>query len=237
MQLTSVLFAAAALLAPVYSNPIIPMGRREAGLDVELASIPNTKVSEPSTASAANSIIHRRGTVDVDTCTKDQNAEVDAAVKRAASLSTAAADAAVNGDARIFEYYFRTTDTATRQEVAARFEAIANETSSVGGGKVTYNCGNGLTQSDCGDALAYAVPSKNMVVNCPSWYIIVPETDDCGGKDQGLAMIHELTHLGDVYSPPATDIAYGYDAIVSLSKEDAIVNADTYLYYASGECS
>lgn len=194
------------------------------------------KVSEPSTASAANSI-NRRGTVDVDTCTEDQKAEVDAAIKRANSLSKAAADAAVNGDARIFEYYFRTTDTAARKEVAARFEAIANETSSVNGGKVTYNCGNGVSQSDCGGkgVLAYAVSNKNMVVACPNWYAIVPEIDGCGGKDQGLVMIHELTHLDGVYSPAAKDIAYGFDAIVSLSKEDAILNAETYNFYAAGE--
>jgi deuterolysin len=211
MQLASVLVAAAALLAPVYSTAVIPVG------------------------SAANSI-NPRGTIDMDTCNKTQKAEVDAAVKRAASLSYAAADAALNGDANIFEYYFRTTDTATRKEVAARFEAVANESSSVNGGNVTYNCGNGITQSSCGQGvLAYAAPGKNMVVNCPDWYIIVPETNDCGGKDQGLAMLHELTHLGDVYSPPTRDIAYGYDAIINLSKEDAILNADTYNYYAAGE--
>lgn len=56
MQLTSVLFAAATLLAPVYSNAIIPMGRRETGLDVELASVANTKVKVSVTNSADHEI-------------------------------------------------------------------------------------------------------------------------------------------------------------------------------------
>lgn len=194
------------------------------------------KVTEPSIAGVSKGTVNRRGAVDDTTCTKDQKAAVDTAVKRASSLSKAAADAAVNGDARLFEYYFRTTDSATRQEVAARFAAIANETSSVDGGKATYNCGNDVKQSDCGKGvLAYAVSGKNMVVTCPDWYKILPETDDCGGKDKGLTMLHEISHLGAVYNPPTTDMAYGYDSIISLSKEDAIRNADTYNYYAAGE--
>ncbi|KAJ5431159.1 Peptidase M35 deuterolysin [Penicillium cf. griseofulvum] len=203
MQFTFALFTAAALLTPVYSNGVTPMGRRETGLKLE-------------------------------SCTTSQQAVVEAAVQRAASLSKAAADAAINGDASIFEEYFRTTDTASRQEVAARFEAIANEASNLSSGKVTYNCGNGTTQSDCGGSgvLAYAVSGHNKIVNCPDWYKIVPAIDNCGGTDQGLAMIHELSHMGDIYSPPTQDLAYKYNALVKLPKEQAILNADTYNLYA-----
>lgn len=84
MQFTFALFAAAALLTPVYSNEITPMSRRETGIKLE-------------------------------SCTTSQQAVVEAAVQRAASLAKAAADAAINGDASIFEEYFRTTDTASRQ--------------------------------------------------------------------------------------------------------------------------
>lgn len=195
------------------------------------------KVSEPSSASTVASI-QRRGILDADTCTAEQKTIVNTAVKRAASVSSAAADAALNGDARLFEYYFRTTDTATRKEVAARFKAIANEAASGNKGNVTFDCGHGMEQSECGKgALAYAVSGVNLIVNCPGWYVMTDKTDDCGGKDQALAMIHELSHLSDVYSPGTGDMAYGYDAIINLSKEDAVLNADTYLYYASGEFS
>ncbi|CRL28356.1 Peptidase M35, deuterolysin [Penicillium camemberti] len=174
MQFTFALFAAAALLTPVYSNEITPMSRRETGIKLE-------------------------------SCTTSQQAVVEAAVQRAASLAKAAADAAINGDASIFE-----------------------------DGKVTYNCGNGTTQSDCGGngVLAYALSGNNKIVNCPSWYKIVPAIDDCGGTDQGLAMVHELSHMNEVYSPPTQDFAYKYNDLVQLPTEQAVLNADTYNLYA-----
>ncbi|KAJ5816987.1 Peptidase M35 deuterolysin [Penicillium robsamsonii] len=206
MQFTFALFTAAALLTPVYAIGITPMSRRETS---------------------------RESGLKLESCTTSQQAAVEAAVQRAASLSKAAADAAINGNASIFEEYFRTTDTASRQEVAARFEAIANEASNLSSGKVTYNCGNDITQSECGKGvLAYAVSGNNKIVNCPDWYKIVPAIDNCGGTDQGLAMIHEISHIGDVYSPPTQDFAYKYNALVELPKEQAVLNADTYNLYA-----
>ncbi|KAJ5494472.1 Peptidase M35 deuterolysin [Penicillium fimorum] len=207
MQFTFALFTAAALLTPVYSHGtthgITHMSRRETGHKLE-------------------------------SCTTSQQAVVEAAIQRAASLSKAAADAAINGDASIFEEYFLTTDTASRQEVSARYKAIANEASNLSSGIMTYNCGNDITQSDCGGngVLAYALSGNHKVVNCPEWYKIVPAIDDCGGTDQGLAMLHELSHIADVYSPPTQDFTYKYNNIVKLPKEQAILNADTYNLYA-----
>ncbi|PKY00581.1 zincin [Aspergillus campestris IBT 28561] len=205
MQFTFALFTAAALLTPVFSNAIPPMSRRESGLKLE-------------------------------SCTTSQQAAVEAALQRAGSLAKAAADAAANGDASIFEEYFLTTDTASREEVAARYEAIAKEASNPSSGKVTYNCGNGIEQSQCGGGkgtLAYALSGSNKVVNCPDWYKLVPETDNCGGIDQGLTMIHELSHISGVYSPGTGDHAYKYNDLIKLSPEQAILNADTYTFYAA----
>ncbi|PLB37654.1 Metalloprotease [Aspergillus candidus] len=203
MQFTFALFAAAALLTPVYSNAIPPMIRRESDLKIE-------------------------------SCTTSQQAVVEAAVQRAASVAKAAADAAVNGDANIFEEFFRTTDTASRQDVAARFEAIANEASNFGSGNVTFNCGNDEKQGVCRKGvLAYALSGSNKVVTCPDWYKIVAATDNCGGTDQGTAMVHELSHLSVVYSPGTGDFAYKYNDLVQLSADKAVLNADTYSLYAS----
>jgi hypothetical protein len=52
MQLTSVLVAAATLLAPVSAHAIIPLGRRATGLDVELASVGGTKIKVSVTNTA-----------------------------------------------------------------------------------------------------------------------------------------------------------------------------------------
>lgn len=56
MQLTSVLVAAAALLAPVYSSAIIPMGKRQEGLGVELASVGGTKLKVSVTNNAGRDV-------------------------------------------------------------------------------------------------------------------------------------------------------------------------------------
>lgn len=56
MQLSSLLLAAAGLLAPVYSSAIITIGRRSEGLDVSLASIGNTKVQVSVTNTGSSEI-------------------------------------------------------------------------------------------------------------------------------------------------------------------------------------
>lgn len=57
----------------------------------------------------------------------------------------------------------------------------------------------------------------------------------CDAGDQALTVIHELSHLDGVYSPAATDHAYGEDASIALSSDMALMNADNYTYYANGE--
>ena len=188
-------------------------------------------VSQPSNAKVL-ARLDRRTIVDADSCTAEHTAIVQDAMKRAGDMAAEAANAALNGDARLFESFFRTTDTATRKTVAARFDAIAREIRAGDNGTITYSCGDGMGGCSSKAAIAYAVSGRNLIVNCPTYYDIAKETKSCGGKDQALTIIHELTHMSSVFKPSTTDYAYGYDSVIALPKEKAIVNADTFLYYA-----
>jgi deuterolysin len=189
-------------------------------------------VSQPSNAKVL-ARLDRRTIVEAETCTAEHTAIVQDALKRAGDIAAEAANTALNGDARLFESFFRTTDAATRKTVAGRFNAIAREIKAGNNGTITYSCGDGMKACSTKGAIAYAVSGRNLMVNCPIYYEISKETKSFGGKDQALTIIHELTHMSSVFKPAAVDHAYGYDAIIALPKEKAIVNADTFLYYAS----
>ncbi|PGH02241.1 hypothetical protein AJ79_07690 [Helicocarpus griseus UAMH5409] len=354
MQLSSVLVAAAALIAPVYSSAIIPIGRRAEGLDVSLASTGNTqvKVSITNTGSEETSVlkvntffdespikkvnvlkegaqdevpfkgirlsynpfdlnqddfqpiapgqtidaefdiaetldlteggnyivsaegvlpfsnpectgitgvipyksneitIHvdgklaartetvhakferlARRTEIVDSCTPEQKQVVTKALKTAEDLATAASKEALCGDSRKFEQYFRTTGSSVRKDVSERYAAIAKEASSTTSGHTKYHCEDTANACKKG-VIAYAVTGKNIVVNCPSYYDMAEVSDGCGGKDQALTIIHEFTHIDEVYSPATTDYTYGLEASISLDADKAIKNADNYNFYA-----
>jgi deuterolysin len=110
-------------------------------------------------------------------------------------MAAEAANAGLNGDARLFESFFRTTDTATRRTVAARFDAIAREIRAGDNGTITYSCGDDMRACFNKAAIAYAMSSRNLIVNCSTYYKISKKTKSCSGMDQALTIIHELTHM------------------------------------------
>ncbi|PGH33891.1 hypothetical protein GX50_03291 [[Emmonsia] crescens] len=356
MQLSSLLLAAAGLLAPVYSSAIITIGRRSEGLDVSLASIGNTKVQVSVTNTGSSEIsvlkantffdksptkkanVYKEGskkevpfkgihlryspsnlteddfqpiapgqTIDTEFdlaetldlsesgnyivstegvfpfknpksndiagiipyksneikikidgkqtanilsvhakfsrlarradlsnggCDDQQRAVITSAIKNAASIAAVASNAALYGDVRKFEQYFRTTDSTVRQQVSDRFRAIANEACSSIGGIVQYLCYDSMEFCQQ-STVAYALSGSNVVVNCPAYYSVAVMSQGCDAGDQALTVIHELSHLDGVYSPAATDHAYGEDASIALSSDMALMNADNYTYYAN----
>jgi deuterolysin len=174
----------------------------------------------------------KRTTLD-DDCTDDQRAATLAALDSCSSLASAASEAASSGDADKFEEYFKTTDASTRDTVAARLSAVADECSSSTGGATTSHCTD--TQNYCEDnVLAYTLPSENFVVNCPLYYSDLPGlTSDCHAQDQATTTLHEFTHAPGVYSPGTEDNGYGYAAATALDSADAVGNADSYALYAN----
>lgn len=159
------------------------------------------------------------------------------ALSNSATLATAAAEAALSGSASKFQEYFKTTSSDTRKVVAARLQAVAQESRSTSSGSTTYYCTD--TYGYCeSNVLAYTLPSLNVIANCDIFYSYLPAlASSCHDQDQATTTLHEFTHAPGVYSPGTDDFGYGYNAATALSSSDAVLNADSYALYANGKFS
>ena len=167
-------------------------------------------------------------------CSGAEDAQHRQALGQAVGVAGLAAQAARFGDTSLFEMFFKTTDEVIRQEVAARFEAVSLEASSTTSGVTTYYCEDefGYCSSN---TLAYALPSQNLIANCPLYYTLSSLTRYCGDQDQTTTALHEFTHTPGVFGPGTQDLAYGLRATLRLTTEQALLNADSFALYANGE--
>ncbi|KAI1336248.1 Deuterolysin metalloprotease family-domain-containing protein [Xylariaceae sp. FL0016] len=147
----------------------------------------------------------------------------------------AAADAADPASARFVEY-FGTNASATRQTVADRLTAVADEcAASPAGGASRYFCYDyyGVCESS-GPLIAYTLWDVDTVVMCPLFYDSLPALPvACHQQDRATTSIHEMTHCEEVYSPHTNDYAYAYNESVALPPETALLNADNYSLFAN----
>ncbi|OJD10810.1 hypothetical protein AJ78_08276 [Emergomyces pasteurianus Ep9510] len=165
-------------------------------------------------------------------CTGARESATTQAIRDAIVVAAQAATAARSGGARFVEY-FKTNDQATRDLVAARFDAVSRESSSTIAGQTTYYCDD--PNFICSpNILAYAIPARNLITNCPGYYTLDHMTQRCHGQDRVTTSIHEFTHTPGVYSPGTDDVAYGHQAVTGLSTEEALNNADTFSLFANG---
>ncbi|PGH07192.1 hypothetical protein GX51_01979 [Blastomyces parvus] len=154
------------------------------------------------------------------------------ALQGAVPLAAQAAAAARNGG-QAFTTYFKTNDQQVRNLVAARFDAVTQEAASTTSGRTTYYCDdpNGICSPNI---LAYALPAQNIISNCPAYYSLLPHlTTRCHGQDRVTTSIHEFTHTPGVFSPGTDDIAYGHQAAIALSTQQALNNADSFSLFAN----
>jgi len=179
----------------------------------------------------------KRSTVQSD-CSSSQAAAITAGNSGCASLASAAADAATSGSADMFATYFK---TASRAIVAANFRAVAKECAATPGGTSTSYCTDKYSMCG-GNLLAYTIwkgtaPSQvGSTYYCPRYFqtsILPAKSSQCHEQSQATNTLHETTHA--VFG--TKDVAYGYSAITRLSAAQAVVNADTYALYATGESS
>lgn len=158
---------------------------------------------------------------------------LNTALENSARLSTQAAQAAQDGDARL-EEYFKSSDAAVVEEVVARFEAVAEESNN-GTSATIYQCEDTLGFCEP-NVLAYTIPSQNLIANCDLYYEELPDlAAECHAQDQATTTLHEFTHAPGVYSPGTDDLGYGYEAVMQLDTEESLNNADTYALFANGE--
>ena len=86
------------------------------------------------------------------------------------------------------------------------------------------------------DIHRYAIPSLNLVNNCPIFFNYATSTSGCSyGIDGAGTTIHEFTHTPAVYSPGTQDYAYGYAASTRLTSAQSLANADNFALYAKGK--
>ena len=72
------------------------------------------------------------------------------------------------------------------------------------------------------------------MVNCPLyWSWLQPVQTACHAQDQANTVIHEFSHAPGVYAPGTDDLGYGYRAVMRLTREQALRNADTYTLFAN----
>lgn len=97
-------------------------------------------------------------------CSGSQNTALRNALTNARSLATTAANAAASGSASKFSEYFKSTASSTRNTVAARFRAVANEASTTTSGNTRHYCGDPYGYCSP-NTLAYTIPSQNVIAN------------------------------------------------------------------------
>lgn len=188
-----------------------------------------------SKVAAAMKAMRKRKRTTVERCPSDEKESALAtALKNAAYLAYQAGDAADWGPEARFQEYFGTTDSETRRIVAARFRAAAAEAASITPSQTSYYCYD--VEEWCGfGVLAWTTPSTNTIANCNLYYMVLPPlASECHEQDQATTSLHEFTHAPGVYSPGTDDLAYGYEAVASLSPADALINADSYSLFANG---
>ena len=179
----------------------------------------------------------KRNTLQPD-CSPSQRTAVSNANNACARMANLAAEAATSGSEATFQEFFKDTSPSTRSHIAAQFRKVAAECSSTPGGTGTSFCTD--QKGECGGGLlAYTYwqdqgndRHSGTTYYCPIYFETL-RVEDAGCDDQSQASntLHETTHavLG------TRDIVYGLEGVRGLEAGQAVLNADSYTYYAIGE--
>lgn len=182
---------------------------------------------------------HRKRTTIQNDCSSAQQQAITAANQACTKLANAAAEAALSGPAIPLQSYFKSASQSTRQKIANVYRAVATECDKTPGGTSTSHCTD--PYNNCSrDLLAYTFwqgsgsSQVGTTYYCPRYFndaILQASSDQCHEQSRATNTLHEMTHA----VAGTSDLAYGIDGVMALSSEDAIVNADTYALFATGE--
>nr|AJD23137.1 neutral protease 2 [Onygena corvina] len=175
--------------------------------------------------------INKRTTIDESSCgNQDELTALTNALSTSAQLASSAAQAVNSNQDKYLEYF---KDAQYAGTVQSRLESVANECSSTTGGGTTYHCSDTMNGCEQG-VLAYTLPSRNEMFNCPIYYSDLPPlSQTCHAQDQATTTLHEMTHNPAVQQPFCEDNGYGYERATALSAEQAVQNADSYALFAN----
>ncbi|KAK2873336.1 hypothetical protein FQN49_002432 [Arthroderma sp. PD_2] len=175
--------------------------------------------------------IDKRTRIDMQSCGNQQELQaLTASLRASAQLSSMSAQAVGSNQQKYMEYF---KDPQYMNTVQSRFQAVAQESGSTSGGGTTYHCSD--TMGGCEEGvLAYTLPSRNEVYNCPIFYSDLPPiSNECHAQDQATTTLHELTHNPAVQEPFCEDHGYGYERATALPAQMAVQNADSYALFAN----
>ncbi|RYO82975.1 hypothetical protein DL766_007027 [Monosporascus sp. MC13-8B] len=219
---------------------------------IPLAVAPSTKLSGPPAYVKSNAVsmhveareasfqgrrsIEGRTNLDFAGCNGTKHEVITAALSNCNKLALAAAADARDPTSARFVEYFKSNSSATRREVVERLEAAAAECSTTDSGPSRLFCYDyyEACETDDGPLVAYTLWTFDTMVMCPLFYERPPLPTGCHRQCHATTVIHETTHCGGVYSPMTNDFAYGYEEIMALKPDWALLNADTYSLYANG---
>lgn len=182
-------------------------------------------------AAQAAASFHLARRTKLQDCTGSQLNVTQTALGHCARIAAAAKRAALTDGKRMTEY-FKSDANATRSEVAAVFDKIADECGSTDSGVSEYYCSD--PYGGCsGGVLAYTVPARSYMAYCPLYFRELPAlTQTCHDQDQATTNLHEMTHLREIKGTEDYG-GYGYEFVRGLTAEQNINHADTYTMFAN----
>lgn len=136
-----------------------------------------------------------------------------------------------SGPADRMNFFFKSSDAATRKRVGDNFHKIAVECGSPVTGVARVFCSD--RHSFCRpEYIAYAYGSD--IVNCPLFFRLPTNNKECRANTQATTAIHEASHLSQILGTSDYNGCYGIDCIRRLSREQNLNHADTYSFFAQG---
>lgn len=168
--------------------------------------------------------------------------EIDRVLPACAALASAGGKASrrKGGSAALMKEYFHTTDPWFYDQVLETLHKVWTECTVMLPRKrrPNFSCIN----EGCTDAMAWTIPDKDHINFCPRFFEIPVTTKECSNQvsigdgefeyfpNQAGILVHEMTHLNKIRG--TFDFEYGYKNISKLAPKAALMNADTYEYFA-----
>ncbi|KAF9762417.1 hypothetical protein IL306_003429 [Fusarium sp. DS 682] len=223
----------------VYADGSLPSAIGESikptpvSLKSEAISIKITKASSAEAKQKAS----KRTILEGDSCTSEKLEATANGVKNCEILARAAAKDASDVHSARFVEYFKSNETKTREHVAGRLLAVAEECSTSNSGNTRVFCTDEIGYCETyGPLIAYTTWVNGYVTMCPLFYDTLPPLPQkCHRQDHATTTIHEMTHARAVYEQEVStqDYAYGYENSTALDPLTCLYNADSYSLYAN----
>jgi hypothetical protein len=192
-------------------------------------------VAFPLIAGAVANPLNTRATL--ENCSGERVQMINNALAQAAKMASAGANlirSESDYSNSLFQSFFKTTDSHSRNRVAGVLEKIATEARDGNQGVVSYYCTPEGIQ--CVDNHSFTMTAygetdgtNGRIRTCPAYFTKFPAwSNSCSKLDQATSSLHELAHTKGIFGPET----YGYGAVHGLSSSSALENAESYAFFS-----